>query len=101
MRMQRTTHPDNDRDIQYWFLCPGCDEAHMYRIGEGEGPRWVFDGDAERPTFTPSMLVNGGGRGRRCHLFVRDGMIEFCGDCDHGLAGATVELPELPDWMRR
>lgn len=30
-----------------------------------------------------------------CHSFVRDGMIEFLGDCTHALAGKTVELSEV------
>ncbi|MGC4033677.1 MAG: hypothetical protein QM754_18485 [Tepidisphaeraceae bacterium] len=28
----------------------------------------------------------------RCHSFVRDGQIEFLGDCTHELAGKTVPL---------
>lgn len=41
------------------FRCPGCREMHQVRV-EGEGrPRWGFNGDYERPTFTPSVLVRG------------------------------------------
>ena len=29
-----------------------------------------------------------------CHSFVRNGRIEFLGDCTHGLAGKTVDLPK-------
>lgn len=30
----------------------------------------------------------------RCHSYVRDGKIEFLGDCFHDLKNTTVELPE-------
>jgi hypothetical protein len=31
----------------------------------------------------------------RCHSFVKDGWIQFLGDCYHELKGLTVEIP---DW---
>jgi hypothetical protein len=31
-----------------------------------------------------------------CHSFVRDGQIQFLGDCTHALKGQTVERPEWP-----
>lgn len=33
--------------------------------------------------------------GVRCHSFVRDGKIEFLGDCTHEMAGTTIELPDV------
>ena len=83
------------------FWCPGCDGAHEIAHGAGPGPRWGWNGDAERPTFTPSVLVRYDGADAGldgappavCHSFVRDGRIEFLGDCTHALAGQTVELP--------
>lgn len=83
------------------FWCPGCDGAHAIAYGAGPGPRWGWNGDAERPTFTPSVLVryDGADAGRDgappavCHSFVRAGRIEFLGDCTHALAGQTVDLP--------
>lgn len=39
------------------FWCPGCDGAHEVRVGDGPGPRWNWNGSADRPTFTPSILV--------------------------------------------
>lgn len=89
------------------FMCPGCKELHQV-IVEGEGrPRWDFNDDYDRPTFTPSILVrypaNPGATEefiewrteRVCHSFVRDGRIQFLGDCTHALAGQTVELPSM------
>lgn len=31
-----------------------------------------------------------------CHSFVREGRIQFLGDCTHRLAGHTVDLPAFP-----
>ena len=39
------------------FWCPGCDSAHSIAHGEGPGPRWGWNGNAERPVFTPSVLT--------------------------------------------
>jgi hypothetical protein len=95
------------------FMCPGCKEMHQVTVGDGPGPRWGFNGDYDRPTFTPSVLVRGHkvirdeagkwtGEWERdasgnpvpsvCHSFVRDGQIQFLGDCTHALAGQTVSL---------
>lgn len=84
----------------YWFFCPGCEQAHQYRVGGGTGPRWSFNGDMEKPTFRPSLLMRGSSAYRVCHLFLTDGKLEFCADSTHALAGQTVELPELPDWLK-
>ena len=39
------------------FFCPGCKERHHIQVGEGPGPRWGYNGNPDRPTFTPSILV--------------------------------------------
>jgi hypothetical protein len=77
----------------YWvFDCPGCKCLHSIQV-----PPWTFNGDLEKPTVSPSILVNpnGDSSALRCHSFVKDGMIQFLGDCDHDLKGQTVEIP---DW---
>jgi hypothetical protein len=99
--------------VQFW--CPGCNQAHGVRVA-GEQP-WAWNGDVERPTFSPSILVHHfqlspEGRamiqrgdpphdGKRypgseviCHSFVTDGRIKFLADCTHALARQTVDLPE-------
>ncbi len=72
---------------------------HQPRIG-GVNP-WTWNGDRERPTLSPSVLVTceygDDTPPLRCHSFVADGQIQFLGDCSHALAGQTVELPELPE----
>lgn len=82
------------------FWCPGCNGAHGIQFGEGPSPRWVWNGNAEKPTFTPSVLVRRNfGEDQHpevCHSFVIDGQIQFLGDCTHALAGQTVPIPEWP-----
>lgn len=88
------------------FYCPGCKELHQVAIGDGPGPRWGFNGDYDRPTFTPSVLVRWNepsdvpeefddtSKDKQffCHSFVTNGEIQFLGDCTHELAGQTVRL---------
>ena len=93
--------------------CPGCGCSHIF------DQKWTFNGNMDKPTFSPSMLIisvdcpnplehdeNGklvlgpdgrvkGAKDRVCHSFVRDGMIQFLSDCTHGLVGQTVEIPEI------
>lgn len=84
----------------YVFWCPGCDQPHPYRVHpdpyRANMPMWSFNGDMDRPTFSPSLLVHPSPGQPRCHLFVKNGTIEFCGDCDHALAGKTVPMIEIP-----
>lgn len=79
------------------FWCAGCDGAHQIYVGSGDGPRWTFDGNADNPTFAPSVLVTGhmDGHEMRCHSFVRSGRIEYLSDCSHSLAGQTIDLPDF------
>ena len=81
----------------YHFYCPGCEQVHQIRA-KGPEPRWTFNGDLDKPTFSPSYLLTsdyGTDRKKRvCHSFIRDGKIQFLGDCTHKLAGKTVEIPD-------
>lgn len=98
-----------DDDKRYWgvrITCPGCKSWHTlptdwmpagyerspYPSAENR-PSWNFNGDLEKPTFEPSILTRAGSN--VCHSFVRDGRIQFLGDCTHALAGKTVDLPEI------
>lgn len=109
----------NDASGKLWgysFHCPGCDDEHVI------GLSWSFNGSVGAPTFAPSVLVRSGHylhtpevpgncycdwsqrmpgiepssfKCMRCHSFIRDGRIQFLGDCTHALAGQTVDLPEI------
>ena len=77
----------------YVHWCPGCRQAHAINV-EKPNPWnavWSFDGNVDRPTFSPSVNIVG-----RCHYFIRNGNIEFCSDSKHALSGQTVPLPEWP-----
>lgn len=106
----------------YSFKCPGCGDHHDVRT-EGTNAVWTFNGNVESPTFSPSLLITCGhyvmrgadgrcwctynaeqvAKGKppapvvcyRCHSFVRDGRIQFLGDCTHKHAGQTLELSEI------
>lgn len=89
--------------VRLWFWCPGCDEPHAPVVAtplhpNGSEPVWTWNGDLENPTISPSVLVRYGRLSgqepvRVCHLFLKEGKLEFLSDCTHELAGQTVELP--------
>jgi len=73
------------------FFCKGCDAPHIIHIGQGSGERWSFNGNYDRPTFSPSVLVTWA-PGRVCHSFITDGRIQYLDDSFHEIAGQTVDL---------
>lgn len=143
--------------VRYLFHCPGCNGGHVFEVRtDGGSPSWSFNGDLERPTFGPSLLIRMPGwaftkewlsvprRGtvhpqiplvevgpeclptyqavaerwgispdpeavlgeierRRasapmvtvCHLFLTNGKLQFLADCQHALAGQTVEMESV------
>ena len=97
----RATPAEDLKVYGYSFACPGCDSVHVIPT---TGPNaWMFNGDVDRPTFEPSIIMresqgwtdNGPMSTPRCHSFVRDGRIRYLADSTHALAGQTVELPEI------
>jgi Family of unknown function (DUF6527) len=76
--------------------CPGCRGMHSLFYDRG----WTFDGNLEKPTFTPSFLHDESNPERRCHYILTAGVLNFCTDCHHDLKGQSVSLPDLPVWMR-
>ncbi len=81
------------------FNCPGCGYSHGFYVNrEGySGPKWDFNGNLEKPTVAPSIRMSTyyADKPHVCHLYIKDGMIQFLSDCTHMLAGQTVELPEI------
>lgn len=93
-------HGDCKNHEVYLFFCPACEHGHVYTIKcDYEGPKWNFNGDMNNPTFSPSLLnwIPGpnGEKKEVCHLFVKNGKIEFCPDSYHEFAGKIVPLPDL------
>lgn len=97
-----------DRSIRVAeFKCPGCGYRHVYYLENKDGKVWQWNQDLNNPSFTPSLLNLTGSFAEptfkdppelpptRCHLFVTNGKIIYCGDCTHDLNGKTIDLPEI------
>lgn len=99
--VRRTGHHLAGPTHAHW--CPACKSMHDYAVDQPfrNGARWTFNGDGDRPSFAPSMNIARGpfpdGRMERCHYFITDGQIRYCGDCSHPMKGQTVPLPDIPD----
>lgn len=83
------------------FWCLGCKCLHAiyHKREDWKGPVWNWNGSFDKPTFTPSLLVNVGGAcptAPICHSYITDGKIQYLPDCTHALAGKTVEIPDSP-----
>lgn len=109
MRVQKLNHTGMEA---YVFECParGCGH-HMIPVAYTDeyraqckaagrnGAQWEWNGNVDRPTFNPSLLVREYGPNdevvRVCHSYVKEGRIEFLSDCTHELAGKVVDLPEV------
>jgi len=102
--VRRSEHWEN-----YYLYCPGCKELHGFCTKAPQPPEstyinpvWSFNGNAESPTFTPSLLhkrhtSDYPGCKPHCHIIVTDGRIQFCADCEHELAGQTIDLTTIAD----
>lgn len=97
-KLRRVSSPGSKDGDVLVFWCPGCDGAHAVNVEKlnAWGAKWAWNGDAEKPTFTPSLLVSASSPEHRCHSHIRDGMIQFLDDCFHKLKGQTVEIPNWP-----
>lgn len=111
--------PLDDAGNAYAFYCPGCRHEHVYYINIDSRPHWQFNGDLESPSFTPSLLNRWGKYADPnwqepddvapdepgswsgvCHLFVTNGVIDYCGDCTHDHNGRqAVPMKEYKDGM--
>jgi Family of unknown function (DUF6527) len=100
------------RGYAHW--CPACQEMHVIFDS------WSFNGDLNAPTFSPSVKIgerltvkkdgrwtgewvrdaNGNAVDQCCHYILASGIIHYCGDCTHALAGKQLPLPLLPEFLR-
>lgn len=98
----------------YMHWCVACEELHPLPNS------WSFNGNLEKPTFTPSfkhtgiktVKVNGKWTGEWvldadgapvpevCHYILTDGVVNYCADCTHPYAGKSVLIAELPEFCR-
>lgn len=97
----------------YFHWCPACEEMHPLPDS------WTFNGNVDKPTFTPSFkqmgkrTVNVNGRWTgdwvrdangnpvdgTCHYIITNGLIQFCSDSWHKRSD-IIAMPNIPDFLR-
>jgi hypothetical protein len=99
----------SDSTFEYIFFCEGCGNCHGFRTATWPQPtgmteqeiewfksKWNFNDDNKKPTISPSLLIHDinekGEQFVKCHSFITDGKIQYLGDCNHKLAGQTIDL---------
>lgn len=116
--MAKFVEIQNEKGV-FMFDCPGCGCSHAVytETANSNGAKWQFNGDVNRPTVAPSLLVRYRGAHppitpdnveewsrnpwpqtmveRVCHSYIVDGKIQYLTDCTHHLAGQTIELPDV------
>ncbi len=98
------------RNGELQFYCEGCQHHHTFNH------TWNFNQDFNHPTIHPSILVRGtepitdeelqlvmdgvkiNPKPLVCHSFIKEGKIQYLGDCTHHLKNQTVELQEVKDF---
>jgi|SRR5271165_4569627 len=106
MKLKPVTNDGGDL-LGWSFYCQGCDSGHVFwtsRLVWRNGDPWTFNGNAESPTFEPSLLNtcehDPDPKQRCCHLNLTAGKLHFHADCTHDLKGQTVDLddhwPDVP-----
>lgn len=95
MKIKAVFNRDTNEIVAWEFHCHGCKHLHVYyTVPFYDQPVWIYNHNPKSPTFSPSLL-NTKPSGERCHLFVENGYIKYCGDCTHELAGQTVEMDAI------
>jgi len=89
--------------LDHMIHCPACKCGHGFKVNDGPGPIWGFNGDMVKPTLFPA------GPGHTCsvrveyynyklkqkilcHFHIVEGNIAYCNDSTHELAGKTIPL---------
>ena len=90
----------NNENYPAWtFECPGCKCNHYITTERPKGgkPVWEFNGDVDKPTFSPSIRVEWEHKNKKftCHFNITNGKIRFRSDCTHSLKNQYIDLPEI------
>lgn len=85
-------------------------KCHKHGWHNINAERWNFNGNFEKPTFSPSVreFESCGGGITRCHYTVTDGKIHYHEDNSHEFAGQTLDMIpfseyelQREDWVTR
>ena len=87
------------------WVCPAsiCGSVRIPVDNVATPKSWQWNGSTDKPTIMPSVKVTwdfGEDPQRKhfcCHCNVTDGVIQFCGDCTHELAGMSVPMTDMSD----
>lgn len=111
--------PEHQPGVKLWvhgsgfslsWYCPGCEMPHSINHQPGHGPTWTWTGGVDNPTFWPSVDCEGSVPSDdpekfddpkfdipyKCHVWVKEGMIQYLDDCSHKLRNQTVAMPDWP-----
>lgn len=83
---------DSSKGPIFQFKCPAC------KVDHAVDGTWNFNGDFEKPTFSPSVLYkefDEAGPVYICHFYIRDGVIDYLNDCSHVLKGDKIPMEDL------
>lgn len=81
--------------IKMVFWCPACHNYHWVQINSNLKPFWKFNNDLNKPTFSPSILVKNSDGEVECHLFIKEGNIEYLEDCTHDFKALTIPMHSI------
>ena len=89
-----------------FIMCPGCNDIHQIHTDQSSSVKWSFNDSFDNPTFSPSVKVimpTHNKPTKVCHFFVNNGVIDFCSDSTHHLAGKSVEIEEIEntEWYQK
>lgn len=90
-------------DDKIFIACAMCKSGHLLNIDASKRPRWIWDGDTENPTITPSVRATyhptvSGKSSKCCHFILTKGVMHFCGDTTNKeLANKDVRIPALSE----
>ncbi len=93
--------------LYYW--CEGCKHAHHVPFDK-DSPHnnryshnhlWEFNGDINNPSISPSVRhfythPETHQQVTICHYWIKNGEIEYCGDCEHEYKGTTRKMTDIP-----
>lgn len=96
MAKLRKTYDTGETGPDYTFYCPGCGCDHGVWTTKFNimGAIWKFDDNMDFPNVEPSIRIKRNEE-TLCHLYIKNGKIEYLADCRHELAGKTVEMEDI------